>query len=288
MSQYPSATGYPVNTNVADWLNRKCGGLPASGAKIWERPVRLYDVMDVPAGTPLAPTQTEWLFFQQKRQQGVTNIDTPGSLPANYALAIRAIRLSFVFGFDRFGRRLGQAAPSVLHKAFSALNFSDMSAQAGIFQATPNAAAPNILSIITGAMETIRDFMTNSVLTFTVAEKPVFEMRCLSTFPDGRGVLPNGTNAVASNSATTGVEAQSFINPTNGVPIYGNRFEFVPPYPLPGGQNFQLKANTLRAIDWTDAVNGPLAAVAEPAGSPIIAGCIIAELEGEWASPATA
>jgi hypothetical protein len=113
-------------------------------------------------------------------------------------------------------------------------------------------------------------------------------MRCMSTFPDGRGMQSNASSAMGTNSATTGMIQTVVAAPSNGVPVYANMFEFKSPYPLMASQNFALSYSTLQPISFIDAGTGPLVGVTEPAGSPIIAGCILAELEGMWATPASA
>lgn len=272
------SAGYPIQDPVARWLQERTGGLPGQGLAVWERPAKYYDRLDVPGGGTGAGSTpvTELVFFRSTMQRGVSNLPTPNQLPANYALALRSIRLGFLPGFDRFARRLGQASPSAAQILGSSMAVGDTIAAA-------TQAAACILPV--KWHETIRDFFANAIVTFNVADRPVFEMHGLGNFPDGKGIAQGTTTTSAGTGVATQYTVQTFGNINNGVPMLGNMMSFGTPYPLPGGQNFNVSVTWQRAVDWTETNMGPLVAFNTVAN--LIAGCLTCELEGDLASPAS-
>lgn len=277
MSRLPS--GYPIQAPVADWLNEQCGGLPGVGMKLWERPAKYYDRVNVPGGGTGAGSVpvSELNFFRSAQALGITNIPTPNQLPANYALALRSIRFGFLPGFDNLSRRLGQAAPTSAQKLASSLAVGE------VIAAATQAAA---YTIAVKWHELIRQFMSTAIVTFVVADRPVFEMHGLLNFPDGKGIAQGTVQGMAGTGAATQYSVQTFGNLNNGAPMLGNMMTFGKPYPIPGGQNFGVNVRWQIAPDFCDADLGPLVAFNTVAG--LVAGCLTCELEGNLASPASA
>jgi hypothetical protein len=118
--------GYAMKPEVARVIEAVCGGLPAGQNQVWVRPYKIYHRVPVMAAGNILTLD----FFNARRQKGVSNLDTPNSLPANYGFALTSLRFDFLPGFDELGYRLGvrTAAPTTAQYQASALNFGSAGA----------------------------------------------------------------------------------------------------------------------------------------------------------------
>lgn len=268
--------GFAMKPAVANALKSLVGGLPAGESQVWVRPYKIYHRVPIMAAGAIQSL----LFFNAPRARGVTNLDQANTLPANYAFAIAAMRFDFIYGFDELGYRLGvrTAAPTTAQFQASAVNFG-----------TAGAVITDVLAQQWKQQEKTRELMNQGVVTLTIAEKPVFEIFGLTSFPAGKGL---NTNNVFSSAMTNAASAQSIqdamTNVTNGVPVVSNRFDFGSPYPIAAGQQFSVKVELMRPLDWTETNLGPLNGVATTGSvaAELTAGTLTCELEGLLISPA--
>lgn len=268
--------GYAMKPEVANVIKAITGGLPAGQNQVWVRPYKLYHRVPVMAAGNILTLN----FFNANRAKGVTNLDIPNSLPANYGFAIASMRFDFLPGFDELGYRLGvrTAAPTTAQYQASALNFG-----------SAGAVITDVCAQMWKWQEKVRELMNQGIVTLTIAEKPVFEVFGITSFPAGKGLNVNATFQSAMTAAAASNSIQDSLNNiTNGVPVISNRFDFGSPYPLLAGQQFGVKIELQQKVDWTETNLGPLNSIATTGSvaAELTAGTLCCELEGLLASPA--
>jgi hypothetical protein len=268
--------GYAMKPEVARVIEAVCGGLPAGQNQVWVRPYKIYHRVPVMAAGNILTLD----FFNARRQKGVSNLDTPNSLPANYGFALTSLRFDFLPGFDELGYRLGvrTAAPTTAQYQASALNFG-----------SAGAVITDALAQMWKWQEKIRELMNQGVITLTIAEKPVFEIFGVTSFPAGKGLNVNAVHQTSMTNAASAASIQdSMNNITNGVPVISNRFDFGSPYPIMAGQQFGVKVELQQKLDWTETNLGPLNSIATTGSvaAELTAGTLTCEMEGLLASPA--
>lgn len=264
-----SQSGYSQSTDLERWLSSITGPMPGTGARVMDRPVRLFHSVNV----PVAGTQ-RITFFTESRSDFISNLDTPNQIPPNSALALEGIAFEWAYGYDRLGLALGIAAPSAAELRAAQLFNDVFTAAAAAGTATPIAAL---------AAEMSARFLGQAQVTFSIKNQEIFTMKGLHTFPQGKGMVETPSAAVTSNSTTTGITASANMRFTNGVPVIQNMFRFPQPYPMPGGQTFQLEVEwpNLAAVAWNTATVGPLNGL----GNAVTAGTLTAELIGRYGTP---
>lgn len=264
------SNGYSINANVASALSARTGGLPGGGAKVITRPYKYWHRLNVPK----AGSET-FRFFNEARANGVTNLEQANTLPSNYAFALHCIRLSFLPGFDREGKRLGIAPASITaaERRASALNW-------GKYEA---AVPTDTIDRVPRWHEKMRELMEQAEVELHIGDRPIQNVYGLTNYPQGRGLVGGGALATgfAQAAPANAYQGDAISTVSNGVPIVANAWGFGVPFPLVGGQQFSLVVRYNRAVDFTEADLGPLEGVT----NAVTAGVLMCELEGELITP---
>jgi hypothetical protein len=209
-------------------------------------------------------------FFNAARALGVSNLPQAGQISANTYFLLKAIRFDVLPGIDVNGARTTVSA--------TALKTAMSGGAAGAV------ATDTLISAQWKWQEKLRELFETAVVTFSVNNRPVNEICKLSSFPSGTGIHASMTSDTGATLTAQAQVSHFSAHISNGAPLTANGFWFPTPYPMPGGSTFQLQAQWLTAVDFTDASLGPL--TGETAGNPM--GTIIAELEGTEITPASA
>lgn len=270
-----ATNGYALKPSVFKLARALFGGLPGGKNQSWVRKTKYYHRLDFRADG----SQTLFTFFNEARSIGVTNLDQPGTIPAGYVFGLQALRFKFTYGFDRNHKRLGvtTGTPTAAQFKGSAMNFGEASATI-----TDNEAA------VWKIQEKIRELFAQGIVTLNVAEKPLFEIFGIDSFPSGSGLA---TSIGASHTMTAAAASNSIqnvmSNVTNGVPVLSNVFTLGTPYPIVAGNVFNVKLNLLNGVDFTETNLGPLNGVATTGttNAVCIAGVLECDLEGTLICP---
>lgn len=264
-----------MSDNIAATLKRLSGGLPAGNAKVWLRPAKIYHRVNILADGSLTAVR----FFNEARAKYVTNLDQPNQLPANFAMAVSAIRFDWLYGFDRLGYRLGVSGttPTAAQLEASSLNWGES-----------GATSADELAKLWKIQELSREMLSQGLVTLSIGDRPVFEIFGLSSFPSGKGIVASNALSHAATFTAGSQTSNGMTSINNGVPVWSNRFTFDSPYPIPAGQQFRIDVEYAQKIDWLNATIGPLNGVATT-GAPngvLVAGVLSCELEGTLVCPA--
>jgi hypothetical protein len=269
--------GYPLKPNVARATEAMIGGLPGGDSQVWLRKTKIWHRLNVLADG----SQNQFTFFNEPRAIGVTNLDQANTIPANYTFLCIAPRFNFYPGIDRGGFRVGVSggAPTAAQLQASSMNFG-----------TAAATITDNIAQIWKWQEKIRELMNQGEVVMTVAEKPVFTIWGLTSFPAGKGLVVNSgvTNTMTAAAASNSIQ-DAMTNVTNGVPQVQNAFSMGnKPYPIVAGQQFAMTVRLLRGVDFTETNLGPLNGVAttNAPNGVLVAGTLECELEGFMLSPA--
>lgn len=262
MSQMMTGNGYPMQDAVAKRLCHYTGGIQGGYGQVRDVPTKYYHRQNFPNnGT------RNMRFFNVARSRGICNLDTPSTIPANQAFALAAIRFDFLPGIDVNGAR------------------STVSATPGLTALSFGSAGAVITDTLTKAQwqwqEKIRELMEQGIVTFTLNNRPVFEVAKLTSFPSGTGINLASTSDTGFTSAAGNSVSHFAGQISNGAPLLANAFRFPEPFPMPGGCVFDVSVDWLALVDFTAATLGPLNG--ETAGNP--AGTIACELEGILITP---
>lgn len=257
--------GFSVRADVLNYVrNVRRVGIAGDGG-VWTRPYRIWHRLNYPKAG-----QNIFRFFSESRGLGVTNLDQPYTLPANYIFIAYGVKFGFLPGVDRNGYRLGEAAPAAADIQASSMNIG--SAGATITDNAPTWKWH----------EKIREVLSQGTVVLNLSDRPLFEMYGLDTFPSGRGVV----SSVAASDAMTNTAAAASIQRaytaiSNGAPVFGNAHRFPSPYAICAGQQFNLTVQYNTNVDFTETNLGPLYNLT----NAVTAGVLMCELEGEMVSP---
>ncbi len=253
--------GYPVQGPVAAKACELFGPFPGGFGQVLVRPYTYYHRRDIPNnGT------TQQQFFNESKSLGVTNMQQPNALPANYVFGIATIRCSVLCGIDVGGSRSDVSSTAVE----TALSIGDATAGA------------NGIGNVAKWHEILREYFGTGVLTLKAGEREILTVHGLNNFPEGGGIITHGVGAASLDGNASAVGTQTIVgNVSNGAPFVGNMFQFHTPFVLPGGQNFNVFIDWPNAVDFTAANIGPLEG--ETAGDP--AGTVKVELMGTLITP---
>ena len=271
-----SRAGFNLNANVASVVRGKGVGMAGDG-NVLSRPCRLYHRLNVPkAGIG------RYTFFNEAKGLGISNLDQPGTLPANNVFVALGIRFSFLPGMDRLGLRLGLSAPSAAELQASSLNYGS-STTAAVVTATVDA-----LAAIWKWHEKVREILSQGEALFKIGDRTMFQVYGLDAMPSGRGVVASAQSDVSvgvSNTTATTITIQSLQHAltqiSNGAPVVGNIFKFSSPIAIVAGQQFSVELAYNANVDFTEQYLGPLYGLA----NAVSAGTLMCELDGEMITP---
>jgi hypothetical protein len=258
--------GFSVREDVLNFVRQGRGVGLAGDGSVWSRPYRLWHRLDIPkAGNALLR------FFNEAKALGVTNLDQPNTLPANYVFIAYGLKFHFLPGVDRIGRRLGIAAPTAAELTASAMNYGSAGA---------------VVTDQTAALwkwhEKIRELLGMGTVALNISDRPIFEMYGLDTFPSGRGVVTSVAASDAMTNTSTAASIQrAFTSISNGAPVFGNAHRFPKPYAIAAGQQFNVTVQYNSPVDFTEQYLGPIYSLA----NAVTAGVLMCEIEGEMVSP---
>jgi hypothetical protein len=259
------SSGYNIAPGLEDAALKLGVGIPGRG-KYFRRPYTLYHRVNVPAAG-----QTQFIFFNEPRAIGVTNLEQAGTLPANQLFIAHGLRFKFLCGIDRLGNRIGVAAPTQAQLVASSLS-------GGVV----GTAAADGLAAQWQWTEKFRELLAQGQVIFRIGERDVFNQYGLEKFPNGSGVT---AQTALAESGTFTAQASHQINVTqlnNGERVVSNRYSFTTKVGILAGQQFGLQVDYSRAVDFTQQYVGPLYGIT----GAVTAGTLMAELEGEIVTPA--
>lgn len=252
-------TGLSLRADIAQAAQRRGLLAPSGRTNVLETPWTIYHRRDVPAAG-----QTNFVFFNEVRGQGITNLDVQGQLPANQVFSCEGIKFGFLPGFDRTGQRLGIAAPSSAQALGSALNRSSVIASS----LDPAALLPLW-------QEKARELLMQGAVQFIINGRTVLDAYGLATFPEGRGVLGDANQAISATFTAAAGLASVRSGVYNGAPLASNVFRFASKIGIFPGQAFSVGVTYNRAVNFNEADVGPLVGL-----SAVTAGTLTCELFG--------
>lgn len=257
------ASGYNLAPALETAATKLGVGIPGRGA-FFRRPYTLYHRQNVPASG-----QTQYIFFNEARSIGVTNLEQAGTLPANQLFIAHGMRFKFLCGITRTGARVTSTSNTYV----SSLSYG----------VTATSNADNVATTWKWAEKT-RELLSQGQVIMRVGERDVFNQYGLEKFPSGSGLSVQSD--VAASLATTassvtpsyGVNVQTL---NNGERVVSNRYTFSTKIGILAGQQFSVQVDYNAAVDFSDQYLGPLNGV-----TVTYAGTLMCEIEGELVTPA--
>lgn len=261
-----AGTGLPIRGDIQRFAEKLGIKLPNSSTTAVLLPWTYYHRVNIPAAGTQSVT-----FFTEGKSIGVTNLDNPNQLPANFIFSVRAMRFGFLPGLDRLGNRLGITAPVQATVEASLLNRSSTIATSA------DPASPMVLW-----NEKVRELLTQGRVQVNANNRLMHESYGLHTFPEAKGVVTD-QNAAISATFTAGAGLASVRGGVfNGAPVASNERSFSTRISIGGGQNFNVAVDWPRAVDFTQQFAGPLFNLIPAA---VTAGTLTCELVGELFVP---
>jgi hypothetical protein len=253
----------PVLTKIANARGALPNNLPA-----FTRSFTYFHRLNVPKGG-----QQSFTFFNASRQSGVTNLEQAGTLPVNTVFTIRAIRFSFLPGFDTAGIRLGYSSAGTTERIASSMNY------AAVTNNFTGTADPLGAAYATQWAEKSRELMDQGEVILSKGDRTVYSAYGLTKFPQGRGLVTDTSLAISSTS-TNVYAGEVFSGIYNGAPLAGNVHRLAGDVTIRTGETFKIDVGYSKIVDFTEATVGPLAAVT----NAITAGVLMCELDGDIAT----
>ena len=261
----------PVLTKIANARGALPNNLPA-----FTRSFTYFHRLNVPKAG-----QQSFTFFNASRQAGITNLEQAGTLPVNTVFTIRAIRFSFLPGFDVSGLRLGYSSAGATERIASSMNYANTT---NVLTGAGVTAATGAVDVLAGAYsyqwaEKSRELMDQGEVILYKGDRTVYSAYGLTKFPQGRGLVTDTTTALAignSNAAYGSVYSGIY----NGAPLAGNVHKLQGDVTIRTGETFKIDVNYSRIVDFTESTIGPLGAVT----NAITAGVLMCELDGDIAT----
>lgn len=240
MSAFPTS-----GPNVTEVMRALCGGLPGDKNVVVARRYPIWHRQEVAyTGATGTIAATRFTFFNTTIANFVTNLQTAGAIQSGHGFALQSIGIQVWTGLDGSGA----------YQANGALGQSASVTQAAI-----------ITNVLT-------NFLRAGQFRFTVGDKEILNVLGLDKFPAGRG--PDIAGGIGSNNTAAAGAGASALTINNGAPVATNRFFFVTPWPLMGGQTFSC------TIDFEDDDIGP------DTSNDMVIHCVV-ELDGLLCGPTT-